>query len=145
LSYGPSAIDGRSTAPTAENDDTAGERGALGSAPADMVFGHGDLHGGNMAIARTSAGYRLAGVFDLQLGGIVNLYDEFLRIKLMDDVAGRRIVEAYNRMPGRSRPVDPATLGHAYQAFCFYLAHENTGESRRHLASMVKKDCESGR
>jgi len=108
--------------------------------PDDMVFGHGDLHGGNMAIASTPDGYRLAGVFDLQIGGIVNLYDEFLRIRLMDDVVGRRIVEAYNRMPGRARPVDAGTLGHAFRAFGFYLAHENSGESRQHLTAMVKRD-----
>jgi len=115
------------------------------SPPADMVFGHGDLHGGNIVIARTGEGCRLAGVIDLQIGGIVNLYDEFLRIRLMDDEAGRLIVSAYNRMPGRSRQVDAANLSHAYRAFCFYLAHENTGESRRNLVAMVMKEYESVR
>jgi aminoglycoside phosphotransferase (APT) family kinase protein len=122
---------------------TRGWFGSYQSMPANMVFGHGDLHGGNVVMARTSAGYRLAAVIDLQLGGIVDLYSEFLRLKLLVDKLGRRIVEAYNRMPGRIRFVDPVALGHALRAFGFYLAHERAGEHRRHCLSMVKADYEA--
>jgi aminoglycoside phosphotransferase (APT) family kinase protein len=113
------------------------------SVPANMVFGHGDLHGGNVVMARTSAGYRLAAVIDLQLGGILDLYSEFLRLKLLHAELGLRIVEAYNRMPGRVRLVDPVPLGHAFRGFGFYLAHERSGDGRRHCLAMVKSDCES--
>jgi aminoglycoside phosphotransferase (APT) family kinase protein len=112
------------------------------STPANMVFGHGDLHGGNVVMTRTPAGYRLAAVIDLQLGGIVDLYNEFLRLKLLHGELGRRIVEAYNRMPGRVRLVDPVSLGHTFRGFGFYLAHERSGDGRRHCLAMVKSDCE---
>ncbi len=97
--------------------------------PADMVFGHGDLHGGNMIVAPRGDGFRLVGIFDLENGGIVNLYDEFLRIYLMDVDMGRRIVETYNQLPGLARTVAAPAIGHFYRAFLFFLLHQSTNEA----------------
>jgi aminoglycoside phosphotransferase (APT) family kinase protein len=109
--------------------------------PDDMLFGHGDLHGGNMALLETSDGFRLNGVFDLQIGGIVHLYDEFLRIRLLDVSVGQKIVEAYNRLPGQTRTVNAVPLGHFYRAFVFYLLHQSTNESYSvRLLSMLRTD-----
>ena len=94
-----------------------------------MVFGHGDLHGGNMVVAQTDEGWRLSGIFDLQNGGIVHIYDEFLRIQLLDVDVGRKIVETYNRLPAQARVVSTVTLDHFYRAFVFYLLHLSTDES----------------
>lgn len=97
--------------------------------PDDMVFGHGDLHGGNMIVAPTGDGFRLVGIFDLENGGIVNLYDEFLRIYLMDVELGQRIVETYNQLPGLARTVAAPVIGHFYRAFLFFLLHQSTNEA----------------
>ncbi len=107
--------------------------------PDDMVFGHGDLHGGNMIVAETRDGFRLVGIFDLENGGIVNLYDEFLRIYLMDVDMGRRIVETYNQFPGLARAVAPPVIDHFYRAFLFFLLHQSTNEAySKHCVAMLE-------
>ena len=47
-----------------------------------MVFGHGDLHGYNMAIARDEVGPRLRGVFDLGCTGIMDVHEDLFRLEL---------------------------------------------------------------
>lgn len=107
--------------------------------PGDMVFGHGDLHGSNMVVAPTGDGLRLVGIFDLENGGIVHLYDEFLRIYLMDVDMGRRIVEAYNGLPGLARSVADRAIGQFYRAFLFYLLHLSTSEAySSHVVRMLE-------
>jgi len=115
------------------------------STPADLVFGHGDLWLPDTLVAKTSEGYRLSGVTLLYNAGLVNLYDEFLRVGglgLYDgegEPIGRAVIEAYNRLPGRTRRVEEVPLRHAITAFWFYLAHENTGESRLNLLASAKR------
>ena len=107
--------------------------------PFDMVFGHGDLHGGNVLVSKQQTGWKFSGILDLQLGGIVNLYDEFLRIILLDErETGPRIIRTYNHMMADKRRVDPEALRHACRAFAFYLAHEQSGEARAKLLRLAK-------
>ena len=82
-----------------------------------------------MIVAPRGDGFRLVGIFDLENGGIVNLYDEFLRIYLMDVDMGRRIVETYNQLPGLARTVAAPAIGHFYRAFLFFLLHQSTNEA----------------
>ena len=104
---------------------------AFVSRPSEMVFGHGDLHSGNVLVARTDMGWRLVGVVDFQGCGILNLYDDFLRIIALDEEIGARIIAAYNAHPECRHPVNLATACQACRAFAFYLAHGQTGDDRR--------------
>lgn len=102
--------------------------------PDEFVFGHGDLHSGNVLIVKRPEGWRFAGVVDLQLAGIIHLYDEFLRILLLEEkVIGPRIIEVYNRLPGRRKKIELREVMHAERSFAFYLAHGNTSGGRRGL------------
>ncbi|MEK7476258.1 MAG: phosphotransferase [Candidatus Coatesbacteria bacterium] len=116
------------------------------STPGDLVFGHHDMWLYNTRVTKTPEGYRLTGVSGLHNAGLGNLYDEFLRVGglgLYDGVdgepVGRPIIEAYNRMPGHTRRVEEDPLRHAIAAFWFYLAHENTGDSRLNLLGRAKR------
>ncbi len=107
--------------------------------PRDMVLGHGDLHGGNLIVARAADGFRLVGIVDFENAGIVNLYDEFLRIYLMDVTMGRRIVQTYNQRPGLARAVSAPVTSRFYCAFLFFLLHTSTVEAySAHVVRMLE-------
>ena len=111
-----------------------------------MVFGHGDLHGSNMIVAPRADGLRLVGIFDLENGGIVNLYDEFLRIHLMDVRMGRRIVETYNQHPGLTRSVSDPVIGRFYRAFLFFLLHQSPHPAySSHVVRMLEAQDAEGK
>lgn len=104
------------------------------SRPADLVFGHGDLWLGEARLTRTVDGYRLSGVTHLMNAGVMNLYDEFLRVASLgyfieDKPLERAVIAAYHRIPG-TRRVEEAPLRHAITAFWFYLAQEASAENR---------------
>ncbi len=115
------------------------------STPTDLVFGHGDLWLDKTRVTKTPEGYRLFGASALHNAGLGNLYDEFLRVGglgLYDgegDAVGRAVIDAYNRLPGRTRHVEEVPLRHAITAFWFYLAHENTGETRLKFLASAKR------
>lgn len=108
------------------------------SRPEETIFSHGDLHSGNVLIVKSEDGWRLAGVVDFQTSGIINLYDDFLRIIALDDgEVGDRIIAAYNAHPECRHPVSRGTARRACCMFAFYLAanpeHQSMGEQRRKL------------
>ena len=123
---------------------------AYRSEPRDLVFGHGDLWHDHILLTKTPEGYRVTGVNAVYNGGLVNLYDEFLRVGSLGlydgegNAVGRAIIEAYNRLPGQTRRVEEVPLRHAITAFWFYLAHENTGESRLNLLASAKRTQRRG-
>lgn len=120
------------------------------SGPSDLVLGHGDLWEDHVLLAKTPEGYKVTGVNALYCAGLVNLYDEFLRVGSLGlydgegNAVGRALIDAYNRLPGQTRRVEEVPLRHAIAAFWFYLAHENTGESRMNLLASAKRTQRKG-
>jgi len=131
-------------------DETRRGMDAYNSDPRDLVFGHGDLWQDHVLLTKTPEGYKLSGVNGLWCAGLVNLYDEFLRVGSLGlydgegNPVGRAIIEAYNRLPGQTRRVEEVPLRHAITAFWFYLAHENTGEARLKLLASAKRTQRGG-
>ncbi len=115
------------------------------SMPAAPVFGHGDLWLDKALLTKTPEGYRLSGVTHLMNAGLVNLYDEFLRVGGLGlyygdgQNLGRKVIDAYNSLPGQTRQVGEIHLRYAIKAFWFYLAHENAGEKRLEFLENVKR------
>jgi aminoglycoside phosphotransferase (APT) family kinase protein len=103
--------------------------------PWQMVFGHGDLHGGNLLVRDN----RLVALLDLEEAGIVHLYDEFLRLYLLDLPSGRRIAAAYQELPGQTRPIDDAAVLRFLRAFLFYLISQSRHDAyTRHCVGLLE-------
>lgn len=105
-------------------DETVARFAALTTHPEWMVFGHGDLHGYNMAMVDDVLGPRLAGVFDLGNTGILDLHEDLFRLNLVSHDLLTRVVAAYERETERARPVDTARIEIYYRVFLFYLMEE---------------------
>ena len=115
---------------------------AFVSTPADLVFGHGDMWSHDPLVTKTPEGWRLSGVVGLHNAGLMNLYDEFLRVAglgyfIEDPVNERAVLEAYRKIPG-TRRVEEEPLRHAIAAFWFYLSWENTAENRTKFLANAK-------
>ncbi|MEK7992720.1 MAG: phosphotransferase [Planctomycetota bacterium] len=124
-------------------EETRQGMAAYASYPRDLVFGHGDLLLDRVLLAKTPEGYRVTGVNGLWNAGLVNLYDEFLRIALHDNEEGEEeewaILQAYNLLRrGQPWTVQMGPLKHAVRAFWFYLAHEQAGEDRKKRLASAK-------
>ena len=110
--------------------------------PGYMVFGHGDLHGYNMAMLDVGRGCRLNGVFDLGCSGILDIHEDFFRISLVSEGLLDEILGSYQRITEMNKFLDRQRIGLYYRAFLFYLMAEQHGEGLRHLKTMLENHLE---
>jgi len=103
--------------------------------PAYMVFGHGDLHGYNMAVLEGPYGCRLNGVFDLGCSGILDIHEDFFRLSLVSEMLLDEVLGAYQEKTGRV--LDRQRIGLYYRAFLFYLMADQKGAGLEHLKQML--------
>jgi hypothetical protein len=115
---------------------------ALGTKPDYMVFGHGDMHGYNMALAEDHLGPRLVGAFDLGCVGILDVHEDFFRLSLVSEDLLERVIEAYLGIPGQTRSIKRDRIAIYYRAFLFYLMVGESGESLDHLKRLLKRHVE---
>jgi hypothetical protein len=102
-------------------EDTARRFGALETSPDHMVFGHGDIHGYNVAMGQDDLGARIVGVFDLGCTGILDLHEDFFRLSLVSEDLVERVMDAYCALLGPDRPLDRDRIAIYYRAFLFHL------------------------
>lgn len=119
-------------------EDTIRRFEALGTDPGNMAFGHGDMHGYNIAIAEDDLGPRLAGVFDLECAGVLDIHEDFFRLSLVSEELLDSVVEAYGRLAGRARPLKRDRMAIYYRAFLFYLMAGQSGEGLDHLKRLLQ-------
>jgi aminoglycoside phosphotransferase (APT) family kinase protein len=110
---------------------------ALEARPEYMVFGHGDMHGYNVAIAQDDLGPRLVGVFDMECSGILDVHEDFFRLSLVSEPMLEQVLLAYQRLPGPRRAVVRARIAIYYRAFLFYLMVGKSGPRLAHLHRLL--------
>jgi aminoglycoside phosphotransferase (APT) family kinase protein len=118
---------------------TVGLFEALETDPAHMVFGHGDMHGYNMAIVEDRLGPRFAGAFDLGCTGILDVHEDFFRLSLISEDMLERVIEAYQDIPGQARTLKRDRIAIYYRAFLFYLMAEVPREALGYLKSLLQQ------
>ena len=123
-------------------EDTVRLFEALGTDPNNMVFGHGDMHGFNMAIGEDHLGPRLVGVFDLGCTGILDVHEDFFRLSLISEDLLDRVIEAYQVRPGQMRSLQRDRIAIYYRAFLFYLMAERSGKGSDHLKALLESHVE---
>jgi len=119
--------------------DTVRRFDALETDPANMVFGHGDMHGYNMAIGQDDLGPRLAGVFDLGCVGVLDVHEDFFRLSLISEDLLERVMALYSRLTGQMRSLNRDRIAIYFRAFLFYLMAEQSGEGLDHLKRLLRQ------
>ena len=115
---------------------------ALPLEPGYMVFGHGDLHGYNMAIGEDALGPKLLGVFDLGCTGILDIHEDFFRLSLVSEDLLERVIEKYQDLTNQRRTLRRERIAIYYRAFLFYLMCELQGGDLNHLKKMLQRHME---
>ena len=115
---------------------------ALNISPDFMVFGHGDMHGFNMAMGADPTGAILIGVFDLECVGILDIHEDFFRLSLVSEDLLEHVLDAYQNLPDRSCPINRDRIAIYYRAFLFYLMAEVPEKNLAHLQAMLQKHLE---
>ena len=105
----------------------------------DLVFGHGDLHGYNMAIETDEFGPRLTGVFDLGCAGILDAHEDFFRLSLISEDLLERVIYIYQNFSNQKRILNRQRLAVYYRAFLFYLIAEQAEGNIRPLVALLRK------
>jgi hypothetical protein len=123
-------------------DDTVRRFEALGMDSRLLVFGHGDLHGFNVAMAEDDLGPRFVGAFDLGCAGVLDIHEDFFRLSLVSEDLLERVIEAYQRLPGQARALRRERIAIYYRAFLFYLMAELPGETLGHLKALLQSHVE---
>jgi aminoglycoside phosphotransferase (APT) family kinase protein len=126
----PARVDGirRKLGPYADRfvanalEETAAQFAALTVSPDDLVFGHGDLHGGNTVLRDDEVGPKLVGVLDLEAAGVMDVNYDFGRLNLIDDDVQARTIAEYQARSGRL--LNLARIDVYSRAFILYLMGE---------------------
>lgn len=118
---------------------TVSEYEALAAHPEYMVFGHGDLHGFNIAMGADALGPKLVGVFDFGCTSLLDIHEDFFRLSLVSEDLLERVIAAYGALSGPERAVDRDRIAVYYRAFLFYLMPEVTGEELADLKRLLHK------
>ncbi len=111
----------------------------LGADARSLVFGHGDLHGYNMAIEEDEAGPKLTGVFDLGCAGILDAHEDFFRLSLISEDLLERVMVVYQNFSNPKRILDRQRIAIYYRAFLFYLMAEQAEEDLQPLLDLFEK------
>jgi len=112
---------------------------ALPVEPGYMVFGHGDLHGYNMAMSEDALGPKMTGVFDLGCTGILDIHEDFFRLSLISEDLLERVIEKYQEITNQVRTLRRDRIAIYYRAFLFYLMSEIPRENHDHLKKMLQR------
>jgi len=123
-------------------EDTVRRFEALETDSRLLVFGHGDLHGYNVAMAEDHLGPRFVGAFDLGCAGILDIHEDFFRLSLVSEDLLERVIEAYQCLPGQPRALRRDRIAVYYRAFLFYLMAELPGETLGHLKALLQSHTE---
>ena len=123
-------------------EDTVRRFEALGTDSRLLVFGHGDLHGYNVAMAEDHVGPRFVGAFDLGCAGILDIHEDFFRLSLVSEDLLERVIEAYQRLPGQARALRRDRIAIYYRAFLFCLMTELPGETLGHMRALLQSHME---
>jgi phosphotransferase family enzyme len=118
-------------------EDTVRRFEALHPNPTYMVFGHGDMHGYNMAIAQDGSGLRLIGAFDLGCTGILDIHEDLFRLSLIGEALLDSVIAVYQGLTGQTRSLNRDRLSVYYRAFLFYLMSGKSGTSLQHLRRLL--------
>jgi aminoglycoside phosphotransferase (APT) family kinase protein len=108
----------------------------LETCPDYMVFGHGDMHGYNIAVRQDDLGPKLVGVFDLENAGIMDVHEDFFRLSLVSEPMLERVLAAYQELVS-GRALDRNRIAIYYRAFLFHLMVGKTGERLEHLKRLL--------
>jgi hypothetical protein len=114
----------------------------LDTDPHNLVFGHGDLHGYNMAIEEDEFGPKITGVFDLGCAGILDVHEDFFRLSLISENLLERVVQIYQNFSNQKRILNRPRLAIYYRAFLFYLMAEQAEEDITPLIALLLKHVE---
>jgi len=104
-----------------------------------LVFGHGDLHGYNMAIVTDEFGPKLCGVFDFGNAGILDVHEDFFRLSLISEDLLERVIFIYQNFSNQKRILNRQRLAIYYRAFLFYLMAEQVGGDLKPLLNLLSK------
>lgn len=120
-------------------EDTVRHFEALKVDPSYMAFGHGDMHGYNMALGgEDELGLKFIGAFDLGCTGIIDIHEDFFRLGFIGEDLVDRVLEAYQRLCGRAGQLDRRRIAIYYRAFLFYLMADQSGENLVHLKTLLR-------
>jgi hypothetical protein len=119
-------------------EDTVHRFEALEADAATLVFGHGDIHGYNLAMGEDTLGPRLAGVFDLGNAGVLDIHEDLFCLSLVSESLLDEVIGAYQRLPGPARMIDRQRAAVYYRAFLFYLMAEDGGCGLEHLRRLLR-------
>ncbi len=108
----------------------------------DLVFGHGGLHGYNMAIETDELGPKLTGVFDFGSAGILDVHEDFFRLSLISEDLLERVVYIYQNFSHQQRILNRRRLAIYYRAFLFYLMAEHAEGNLKPLMDLLSKHVE---
>jgi len=111
----------------------------LDTNPHDLVFGHGDLHGYNMAIETDESGPKLTGVFDFGNAGILDVHEDFFRLSLISEDLLERVIYIYQNFSRQQRILNRRRLAIYYRAFLFYLMAGQAKKDLRPLLNLLLK------
>jgi aminoglycoside phosphotransferase (APT) family kinase protein len=112
---------------TALLEETAEGYDGIVVSPEDLVFGHGDIHGGNLAFLEDDIGPKLAGVFDFGNAGVIDRNYDFGRLNLIEVGLQDSVIDEYEHLAPLQR-VDRDRVNVYSRAFLFYLMAEQVGE-----------------
>ncbi len=104
-----------------------------------LVFGHGDLHGYNMAIVTDEFGPKLCGVFDFGNAGILDVHEDFFKLSLISEDFLERVIAIYQNFSNQKRILNRQRLAIYYRAFLFYLIGEQVGGDLQPLLNLLSK------
>jgi aminoglycoside phosphotransferase (APT) family kinase protein len=108
----------------------------------NLVFGHGDLHGYNMAMETDELGPKLSGVFDLGCTGILDAHEDFFRLSLISEDLLERVIYIYQNFSNPKRLLNRQRLAIYYRAFLFYLMAEQVEGNLQPLVDLLAKHVE---
>ena len=105
----------------------------------ELVFGHGDIHGFNLAMRPTAKGYGLGGIFDFEIAGIQDTHEDFFRLYFISSDLVDRTVGAYEGKREHEAPLDRARIHLYWRAFLIYLMMEHLEMDNFDLFQLYKK------
>jgi aminoglycoside phosphotransferase (APT) family kinase protein len=111
----------------------------LESDASNLVFGHGDLHGYNMAIEADELGPKLTGVFDFGSAGILDVHEDFFRLSLISEDLLERVIYIYQNFSRQQRILNRRRLAIYYRAFLFYLMAGQVEGDLKPLLELLSK------
>ena len=119
--------------------DTVRQFEALPREPSWMVFGHGDVHGYNVAMQADAVGDRLIGIFDFGCAGILDVHEDLFRLSLVSEDLLEEVLATYQSLPAQRRQLNRERIVIYYRAFLFYLMAESEGERLARLQRLLQK------